>query len=184
MQVSDQLVNQMLRNLPQDQQDVMAGILTGEILHEVVCDSEDIYETIEENVRDEAGNPVYYKSGARKDQPKMQSVKKLVQEGTNGRVIAHISNQGQVIPTTDEKGRTWLRASRRRTDGEFGFECWCGRDSRIAPNELGVLFADGRQPSKEDLFQMAANLEKNPPQYATMNGERVVDGFIIREVRK
>lgn len=146
MQINDQLVNQMLRNLPQDQQRVMAGILRNEITHEVNCDGAE---------HKKKNNP-----------------------------IAHLTTDGQVIPLKDNDGVMWLRATRRRTDGEVGFECWCGQDTRIAPNELGVLKADGTQPSKEDLYRMAANLEKNPPKYATINGERPVDGFTIKEVRK
>ena len=144
MQVSDQLVNQMLRNLPQDQQNIMAGILTNEFTHEVHC--------------------------LNADHPKEKSL------------IGYITQNGQVVAVKDDEQLMWLRASRKRTDGEFGFECWCGQDSRLAANELGILGAD--QPSKEDLYAMAANLEKNPPQFVTINGERPVDGFNIKEVRK
>lgn len=145
MQVSDQIVNQMLRNLPQDQQQMMAGILRNEIVCEVRCNA---------------------KEHKAKNNP-----------------ICHITKEGQVIPTRDSKGNMWLRASRRRTDGEYGFECWCGNDSRIAPNEMGILKANGMQPSRDDILQMAANLEKNPPKYVTIKGERPVDGFSIIEVR-
>ena len=184
MQVSDQLVNQMLRNLPQDQQSIMAGILRSEIKYEVICPTQDVYKDVEVPMTDDDGNQVLYKSGEKKGQPRMTTEKKLVQAGANGRVIAYIHADGTVQPTKDENGFMWLRASRRRTDGEYGFECWDGTDSRIAPNELGILKADGTQPSKEDLYHMAENLQKQPPKYATINGERHVDGFIIREVRK
>jgi hypothetical protein len=52
---------------------------------------------------------------------------------------------------SNEDGLMYLRSSRRRTDGELGFECWCGADSRIAPNEDGILKADGSQPSQRRL---------------------------------
>lgn len=155
MQISDQLVNQMLRNLPQDQQNIMAGIMTDEIKYEVICNSKDVFEK-----------------------------KKLIQEGVKGRVIAYITKNDQVIPVTFPNGVTFLRSSRKRTDGEWGFESWCGTDSRIAPNEAGILKANGQQPSKDDLYAMAKNLAENPPKYVTINGEREVDGFIIREVAK
>ena len=184
MQINDQLVNQMLRNLPQDQQNVMAGILRNEITHEVVCNTQDVFKEVEVDLTDDDGKVVLYKTCDKKGQPRKTTEKQLVQEGTNGRTIAYINKDGTVTPVKDEQGRMWLRASRRRTDGEFGFECWCGQDSRIAPNELGILKADGTQPSKEDLYHMAANLQKQPPKYATISGERDVDGFIIREVRK
>lgn len=181
MQVSDQLVNQMLRNLPQDQQEIMAGILTGEITHEVIDTSEDQFEMQEVPVLDADGEHTFYKSGEKKGQPKLKQEKVLVQEGGNNRVIAHITSSGQVIPIRDEKGRMFLRASRKRTDGEWGFESWSGNDSRIAPHEQGIIGGD--QPSKEDLLQLAQNLAEKPPTYVTINGEREVDGFIIREVK-
>lgn len=146
MQVNDQLVNQMLRNLPQDQQAVMAGILKNEVTHEVYC---------------------MHKKHKKQNNP-----------------IAVVNKNGQVTPLKNKKGEMFLRAVRKRTDGEYGFECWCGGDSRIAPNENGILKADGTQPSKEDLYAMADNLQKKPPKYATIKGERPVDGFNIIEVRK
>ena len=172
MQVSDEIVNQMLRNLPQDQQRIMSGILTDEITHEVICNSQDVFENVEVETTDKKGKT------------KTVTEKRLVQEGVKGRVIAYITNQGQIIPTTTEDGITFLRSSRKRTDGEWGFESWCGTDSRIAPNEQGILHANGQQPSKDDLYAMAERLQQNPPKYVTINGEREVDGFIIREVRK
>lgn len=184
MQISDQLVNQMLRNLPQDQQNIMAGILKNDITHEVTCDSQDVYKEVEVPLKDDDDNPVLYKTGEKKGQPKIGKKKVLDREGVKGRVIAYIYRSGQVVPVPTESGFVFLRSSRRRTDGELGFESWCGTDSRIAPNEMGILKANGVQPSKEDLYKMAENLQKQPPKYATINGERHVDGFIIREVRK
>lgn len=182
MQVNDQLVNQMLRNLPQDQQNQFASILRDEVAYEVVCNTKDVYEDQDVPTVDDDGNQLLYKSGEKKGQPKYHKEKFLVKQGTNGRVIAHIMKNGSVVPLKDENGVMWLRASRRRTDGEFGFECWCGLDSRIAPNEMGILKADGTQPTKEDLYHMADNLQKSPPKYATINHERDVDGFVIRKV--
>ena len=182
MQVNDQTVNEMLRHLPQDQQNQFAAILRNEVAFEVVCNTEDKYEDREAPTLDADGNQEFYKTGERKGQAKTHKEKVLVQQGTNGRVIAHIMKVGSVVPVNDENGFMWLRASRRRTDGEYGFECWCGLDSRIAPNEAGILHANGNQPTKEDLYQMATNLQKSPPKYATINHERDVDGFILRKV--
>lgn len=184
MQVNDQIVNQMLRNLPQDQQNQFAAILKNDVAFEVVCNTEDEYRDVEVEMKDDDGNIVLYKTGEKKGQPRMTTEKQLMRQGTKGRVIALIMNDGSVMPTKDENGVMWLRSSRRRTDGEYGFECWCGQDSRIAPNEMGILKADGTQPTKEDLYRMAENLQKQPPKYATINHERDVDGFIIRKVGK
>lgn len=182
MQANDQIINQMLRNLPQDQQNQFAAILRNDVAFEVVCNTQDQYRDVEVEQKDEDGNVVLYKTGEKKGQPKTTTEKQLVQEGTKGAVIALIMNDGSVFPTKDENGVMHLRSSRKRTDGEYGFECWCGQDSRIAPNELGILKADGSQPTREDIFNMAENLRKQPPKYATINGERDVDGFVIRKV--
>lgn len=182
MQVSDELVNQMLRNLPQDQQNVVAGILTEEYTHEVICNSQDEYEDVEVPVTDEDGNQVFFKSGKRKGEPKTTKEKKLVQEGAKGRVIAYITTDNKVVPVKDELGRMWLRSSRRRLDGEWGFQSWCGTDSLVAEAEKDII--GEHQPTKDDLYRIATNLNENKPKYATINGEREVDGFVIREVRK
>lgn len=184
MQANDQIINQMLRNLPQDQQNQFAAILRNDVAFEVVCNTDDIFQDAEIPMRDENGEVVLYKTGEKKGQPRMTTERQILRQGTKGRVIALIMNDGSVMPTKDEDGKMWLRSSRRRTDGEYGFECWCGQDSRIAPNEIGILKDDGIQPTKEDIFNMAENLRKQPPKYATINGERDVDGFIIRKVGK
>lgn len=184
MQVADEHINAMLNNLPPDQAAQFASIIKGDVDYEVICNSEDKYADIVVPVLDEDEQPVLFKSGKRKGEVKTTTEKQLVHEGTNGRVIAHIMTDGQVIAVKDENDFMWLRASRRRTDGELGFECWCGQDTRIAPNEDGIIKADGSQPSRDDLMQLAHNLEQNPPKYATINGERNVDGFILRKVEK
>lgn len=182
MQVSDQTVNEMLRNLPQDQQNQFAAILRNEVAYEVVCNTTDQTKEVDVPTLDDDGNQQFFKTGKRKGELKTHKETIIVQQGTNGRTIAHIMKDGSVVPLKDENGVMWLRSSRRRTDGEYGFECWCGLDSRIAPNEMGILKADGTQPSKEDLYHMAENLHKSPPKYATINHERDVDGFMIRKV--
>lgn len=182
MQVSDEIVNQMLRNLPATHREQMAQILRSEVAFEVIDPTEDKFEDVEVPTLDDDQNPVLYKSGEKKGQPKTTTEKQLVQEGGNGRVIAHIMVDGTVVPLTDEKGRMWLRSSRMRTDGEWGFQSWSGLDSLIAEHEAGIL--GEAQPTKEDLYRMAERLNAKPPKYATINGERDVDGFVIKKVGK
>lgn len=184
MQVSDEHINAMLQNLPPDQAAQFASIIRGDVEYEVICNTQDVFEERDVPTLDENEQPLFYKTGARKGELKTHKESVLVNSGTNGRVIAQVMTDGQVIAVKDENDFMWLRSSRRRTDGEIGFECWCGQDTRIAPNEDGILKADGSQPSKDDIMQMAANLEQNPPKYATINGERDVDGFILRKVGK
>lgn len=182
MQVSDEHINKMLQNLPPDQAAQFASIIRGEVESEIVCTSQDTYEEQDVPLFDENEQPVLYKTGKRKGEQKTKKESVLVQEGCKGRVIAQLMTDGQIVPVNDPNGNMYLRSSRRRTDGEIGFECWCGNDTRVASNEDGILKADGSQPTKEDLLNMAAKLEQNPPSYATIKGERDVDGFILRKV--
>lgn len=182
MQVSDEHINKMLQNLPPDQAAQFASIIKGEVESEVICTSKDVFEDQDVLQFDDDGEPILYKTGDRKGEQKTKKEKVLVQAGCDGRVIAHVMTDGQVVAIRDADENMYLRSSRRRSDGEIGFECWCGADTRIAANEDGILKADGSQPSKEDLLNMAAKLEQNPPSYATINGERSVDGFILRKV--
>lgn len=182
MQLTDDIVNKMLMNLPDDQRNQLSSILKGEVAFEVIDPTEDVYEDVEVPVLDEDEQPVLFKSGKRKGEPKTTTEKKLVREGGNGVVIAHIMTDGQVVPLVDEKGRMWLRSSRKRTDGEWGFQSWSGLDTLLAEHEQDII--GEAQPSKDDILALAQRLDEKPPTYATINGERDVDGFIIREVRK
>ena len=70
MQANDQIINQMLRNLPQDQQNQFAAILRNDVAFEVICNTEDQYRDIEVEQKDEDGNAILYKTGEKKGQPK------------------------------------------------------------------------------------------------------------------
>lgn len=181
MQVNDELVNQMLRSLPADQREQMANILVGEVAYEVIDPTDDVLVDVDVPVLDADGQPAFYKTGKNKGEPKLKKEKQLVQEGGNNRVIAHIMTDGSVVALRDEKGRMWLRSSRRRTDGEWGFQSWSGLDTLLADHEKGII--SEAQPTKDDLFELAKRLDAKPPKYDTINGEKMVDGFIIREVK-
>lgn len=97
-----------------------------------------------------------------------------------GRVIGHVLDNGNVTALTDKKGQTFLRAWRNRLDGFLGFECWCGNDSRLAPQEKGHIGANA--PTKSDLQKVWEKVNGKPSDYKTVKGEQNIDGFVIKEI--
>lgn len=97
-----------------------------------------------------------------------------------GRVIGHVLDNGNVTAITDKKGLTYLRAWRNRLDGFLGFECWCGNDSRLAPQEKGHIGANA--PTKSDLQKVWEKVNGKPSDYKTVKGEQNIDGFVIKEI--
>jgi hypothetical protein len=99
-----------------------------------------------------------------------------------GRVIAHIHTNGQVVPVRDEDGEMWLRASRSRFDKNLGFECNCGNDSRRAASEMEHLDLVGSAPTRDGLEAIWNKLQANPPRYREIDGRLEVDGFVLEAV--
>lgn len=99
-------------------------------------------------------------------------------DGTNsqGRV------QYRVEPALAADGSMKLRASRPRLDGEYGFECVCGNDSRIASHEAGAISYDGKPPTRQGLEDIHTRLQKRPPVYSEVDGTKEVDGFSIERL--
>lgn len=97
-----------------------------------------------------------------------------------GRVIGHVLDNGKVNAVAD-KGKTYLRASRHRLDGFMGFECWCGNDSRLAPQEKGHIGAFA--PDKTALQKVWEKVNKQPSDYPLVNGVQIIDGFKIKEIK-
>lgn len=95
-------------------------------------------------------------------------------------LIGHIYTDGRIIATTDDNGKMWMRASRRRLDGELGFQCWCGNDTRLAEAEAGVI--SKHTPTKKDLETVASRLKERTPNYPEQAGKKNVDGFSIERV--
>ena len=81
---------------------------------------------------------------------------------------------------TDKNNESYLGTSRHRLDGFMGFECWCGNDSRLAPQEVGHLGA--APPSKSALEKIWQKVTNTPSDYPITNGEQIIDGFMIKEL--
>jgi len=100
-----------------------------------------------------------------------------------GRLIGQIYKDGTIREVADKEGKVYLRASRKRLDGFYGFECWCGANSKIAKQEEGILFHTGNTPSKTDVERIYEGIQKHPSKYANVNGSINVDGFLMEGVK-
>ena len=183
MQVANKAIEEMLKNADPQSRKVMANILTGKIVANIFCLSEDIIQEREEVVLGEDGVPLVYKSGAKKGQQKMELVKHVTRKGCNGRHIGVVYDNGRAEPIRDEDGNYYLRSTRQRLDGAIGAECWCGQDSRISAQEAGDLRFDGQPPSKEGLASIFKRIQKNPTVVEIKNGRTEIDGFAFEELR-
>lgn len=183
MNVANKAIEEMLKNTDPQSRKVMANILTGKIVANIFCLSEDIKSTREVPVLDENDQPVLYKSGAKKGQPRMKSEEYISREGCKGRHIGVIYDNGRAEPVQAEDGNYYLRSTRQRLDGAIGCECWCGQDSRISAQEAGHIDYSGNAPSKQGLESIFKNVQKNPTVVEIKNGRTEVDGFAFEEIR-
>lgn len=192
MNVANKQIEEMLKNVDPQSRKVMANILTGKIVANIYCLSEDIESTREVPIVDKNGTQEVYKTGDRKGQTKTKKESYISRKGCNGRHIGVIydsgrDNQGNMItraePVRADDGNYYLRSTRLRMDGAMGVECWCGQDSRISAQEAGDLRFDGQAPSKEGLEAIFKRIQKNPTVVEIKNGRTVVDGFAFEEIR-
>lgn len=176
MQISNEQLHALLSNIPDPKmRKELSDIATGKITHEILCLSEDVFTNTDEPVLNKEGEPLLDKEG----NPKTKSVKTLTREGCKGRLIAKVYNTGKIVMTSSD-GKAWLRSSRDRFDGNKGFQCWCGQDSLLAKQEMGHI--GEAAPSNEDLGAIWQKITKDPSSYPVINGEKIVDGFMIKEI--
>lgn len=176
MQISNSQLQSLLSNIPDAKmRKELSDIATGKITHEILCLSEDIFVDTEETVLDKNDEPILNKDGT----PKTKTVKTLSREGCKGRLIAKVYNTGKIVMTSSD-GKAWLRSSRDRFDGNKGFQCWCGQDSLLAKQEVGHI--EEAAPSNEDLGAIWQKITKDPSSYPIIDGEKIVDGFMIKEI--
>lgn len=183
MQVANKAIEEMLKNADPQSRKVMANILTGKIVANIYCLSEDVKEVQEVPVVDKNGEPVLYVKGDKKGQQKFESKEVIIREGCNGRLIGQVYDNGRAEPVRADDGNYYLRATRKRLDGAIGCECWCGQDSRISAQEAGDLKFDGQPPTKQGLESIFSKIEKNPTVIEIKNGRTEIDGFAFEELR-
>lgn len=176
MNVSNTQIQELFRAIPDPKlREQLSGIVNSTAVKAVYCTSEDLLGTITEPVLDKKGKPVV-KDGV----AKTKEVEGVIKEGCKGRLIAYIMNTGKV-QAVSEGDKTYLRSSRHRFDGFMGFECWCGNDSRLAPQEKGYIGANA--PDKTALQKVWEKVNNKPSQYPVIKGSQKIDGFEIREIK-
>lgn len=106
---------------------------------------------------------------------------KCLSDKCDGRVIAHIYDDGRITATIDS-GRMYLAASRKRLDGYIGFQCLCGNDSRLAEHEMGVEGIEMNAITKDDVEKVWDKLQSQPANYPIIKGKQIVDNFLIEEI--
>lgn len=97
-------------------------------------------------------------------------------------VIGYIYSSGRIEGAQNSKGEMMLRSSRDRFDGNKGFECWCGNDTRIAEVEAEDIDKRGNPPTRNGLENILKKLNMKKEAYPVKDGAQNIDGFIIQEV--
>lgn len=77
------------------------------------------------------------------------------------------------------RGLMGLLSARLRFDGNWGFQCSCGNDSRLAQTEKGLITS--LPPSQKILKQVESNIKKSPTKVMTNKEGITCDGFIIKK---
>ena len=108
-------------------------------------------------------------------------VVKCMSKECDGRIIAHIYMNGDIRPTHSD-GVMFMRASRNRLDGQIGFQCWCGNDSRLCEAEIGVEGIESGAVQKSDIETVWSRLQGKPAVYPEVAGAKLVDGFSIEDI--
>lgn len=150
--------------------------ISGVVVAEVRCLSEDIEDMVEVPVTDKKGEPVLKLDGT----PKTKQEKQIVRPGCKGRVIGHRMNSGNWVDVPNSSPKWGLNSTRARLDGQMGFSCRCGQYSIVAEAEDGVI--GGSVPRRDDLIKVHQNLQKKPTKVTrTVDGATEVDGFKVTE---
>ena len=100
---------------------------------------------------------------------------------SDGRVVFIKEKMLQRIIKKKKVDVSGILAVRRRFDGQFGIECACGADSRIASQEQGLLTYTGRRPSVNQMNKILDNIRKTPTIPKVLAGQIEVDNFKFKE---
>lgn len=147
-------INDMLAKMPPKDRRMYAGILQGKVTHNVYCNQ-----------------------GGKSQQAGLDHLKH-----NKGALIASIYHDDTVRGIRDDNGAMWLKASRVRTDGSSGFECWCGNDSRRTKDEMGVFDDKGNHPEQSELVELFKKVGGKGAAVKDITEKQEVDGFTIEAV--
>lgn len=96
--------------------------------------------------------------------------------------IQTVNDETKFEPVVNEAGEMHVRSWRPRMDGQMGFLCWCGNDTRISKHEEGEFDYKGNIPNKAGFNRIFERLQLNPPNYAEKNGIKNIDGFLVEAI--
>lgn len=192
MQVAQNVIKDMLGKIEDPKlREVYGSIISGQVIAQVRCMSEDIVETRTFPLFDEDNAPILFKSGKRKGEQKTEDKKIVVRTGCAGRVIAYIDESRRVDETEPVANAnefynghysSGLEGSRVRLDGQLGFRCYCGNNSVLCEEEKGVITP--ARPTSDDLQKIADRLSRRKGnEYMPNKGKTNIDGFIIEELK-
>lgn len=191
MQVQQNVLKDMLANIKDPKlREVYGAIVSGKIIGEVHCNSEDVSGTQDVPVLGKDGEVVLYQRGDKKGEVKTERKNVITRKGCKGRTIAYIDESGKVQEAEPEKSpegayglySSGLEGSRIRLDGQLGFRCYCGNNSILCKEEKGIITP--ARPSTEDMQTIANRLSKRKVNlYVPEDGKTNIDGFTIVEVK-
>lgn len=100
--------------------------------------------------------------------------------------IADVDKDNKITPVVDTTGVMWLLAFRPRLDGEWGFQCRCGNDSRLCDAEKNIEeIEDNRLTNantKVVLDKIHERLKTMKKVYTEVGNTKQVDNFLITKL--
>lgn len=96
--------------------------------------------------------------------------------------LQNVNGETRFDATELDNGRPIIIAWRPRLDGQIGFQCQCGNDSRIAKEEEGEFDYKGNLPTRAGFERIFEKLKVNPNKYPEKDGITIVDGFRLEKI--
>lgn len=96
--------------------------------------------------------------------------------------LQKVNNETRFEPHTDDEGKMYIRSWRPRMDGQIGYWCWCGNDTRISKHEEGEFDYKGNMPNKAGFNRIFERLQAKPPDYQEKAGKTNIDGFRLEAI--
>lgn len=98
------------------------------------------------------------------------------------RIVAEIHKNGKITPLIGKDGTMYLLAYRHRLDSNLGFQCLCGNDSRLSPQEKGNKGIEGNSATKSDIEAVLRKVKQSPSNYNESGGVKRIDNFTLIQV--
>lgn len=159
MAVPDNVINDMLKNLPAPMRQAYGSIVNGDVVSLVHCDSEYCKGRVIGHIMAD---------GRVVETDLKTPTKKELAGAEKAKISYGLYTSG-------------LEGSRQRLDGNWGFRCYCGNNSIVSQQERGIISAGA--PTKDQIMTIARNVQQKPTKVTQSGGKISVDGFTIEAVR-